>query len=274
MCADRGVSGAADTVVAITDLGGRTVPQTRPLLVQLVAWTEFLPPADVPWSTDAQGGQALAEFAGRACYQSWSKPRASTASNAGFLRHVLEVGHLSVLEHGTATLFLRGVSRAAAHELLRHRHFSTSELSPRHVPADGAYVVAPAAVADDPELVALFARAADASRAAHDELLTALEARLPAGPAAVLRHKQARHAALALLPGATETQLVVTGNYRAWRHFVAARATDHADLEVRALAVACLRKLQDAAPNVFSDFDTTDLADGTEVASSPYVTEG
>ena len=38
--------------------------------VKLIAWTHFEPPEDVPWSTDADGGQALAEFAGRACYQS------------------------------------------------------------------------------------------------------------------------------------------------------------------------------------------------------------
>ncbi|MGH3976770.1 MAG: FAD-dependent thymidylate synthase, partial [Pseudonocardiaceae bacterium] len=57
------------------------------LRVQLVAKTEFLPPADVPWSTDADGGQALAEFAGRACYQSWRKPNPATATNAGYLRH-------------------------------------------------------------------------------------------------------------------------------------------------------------------------------------------
>ena len=50
------------------------MPEIVPLRVQLVAKTEFVPPADVPWSTDADGGQALAEFAGRACYQSWSKP--------------------------------------------------------------------------------------------------------------------------------------------------------------------------------------------------------
>jgi thymidylate synthase (FAD) len=255
--------------------------QVRQLQVQLVARTEFLPPADVPWSTDAEGGQALAEFAGRACYQSWSKPRPSTATNAAFLRHVLQVGHLSVLEHGTATLYLRGVSRTVAHEVLRHRHFSTSELSPRHVPDDGAPVVLPAVVAQDPAAAELFLRAATVARAAHDELLAALEASrgggaAPAGPeleAETLRHKQARQAALALLPGTTETQLVVTGNYRAWRHFVAARATDLVDLEVRALAVACLRELRSAAPHVFSDFEVGELADGTEVASSPYVTE-
>ena len=44
--------------------------ETIPLRVQLIAKTEFLVPPDVPWSTDAEGGLALVEFAGRACYQS------------------------------------------------------------------------------------------------------------------------------------------------------------------------------------------------------------
>ncbi|HEV7579591.1 MAG TPA: FAD-dependent thymidylate synthase, partial [Mycobacterium sp.] len=46
--------------------------ETAPLRVQLIAKTEFLAPSDVPWTTDADGGAALVEFAGRACYQSWS----------------------------------------------------------------------------------------------------------------------------------------------------------------------------------------------------------
>jgi thymidylate synthase (FAD) len=60
-----------------------TEVSTMPVRVQLVAKTEFFPPADVPWSTDADGGQALAEFAGRACYQSWRTPNPETATNAG-----------------------------------------------------------------------------------------------------------------------------------------------------------------------------------------------
>ena len=77
-----------------------------------------------------------------------------------------------------------------------------------------------------------------------------------------------------MLPTATETRLVVTGNYRAWRHFVAMRASEHADVEIRRLALACLRELQRVAPHVFQDFRISALADGTEVAASPYVTEG
>jgi thymidylate synthase (FAD) len=70
-----------------------------------------LPPRDVPWTTDASGGQALAEFAGRACYQSWNKPIPATATNAGYLDHILQVGHLSVLEHSSATFYLTSPAR-------------------------------------------------------------------------------------------------------------------------------------------------------------------
>jgi thymidylate synthase (FAD) len=89
----------------------------------------------------------------------------------------------------------------------------------------------------------------------------------------VLRRKQARQAARAVLPNDAETRIVVTGNYRAWRHFIAMRASEHADVEIRRLAVACLRELTAAAPAVFADFDITVLADGTEVATSPLATE-
>ena len=241
--------------------------------VQLIAKTEFFPPAEVPWSTDADGGEALAEFAGRACYQSWTKPNPATATNAGYLRHIIEVGHMSVLEHGTVTFYITGISRSLTHELIRHRHFSYSQLSQRYVPEKHAAMVEPSVIAANPELHARFLAAADASVAAYNELLAGLEAHYADEPSATLRRKQARQAARAVLPNATETRIVVTGNYRAWRHFIAMRATEHADIEIRELAVECLRQLQKTTPNVFADFTVSVLPDGTEVATSPMVNE-
>ncbi|QNG35704.1 FAD-dependent thymidylate synthase [Geodermatophilaceae bacterium NBWT11] len=260
--------------VGAVAVGSTPVPAFAPLKVQVVAQTQFTPPADVPWETDVDGGQALAEFAGRACYQSWTKPNPATATNAGYLRHILEVGHLSVLEHGTVSMYLTGVSRSLTHELIRHRHFSYSQLSQRYVPERDAAFVEPGVIADDPALHQLFTDAADASLKAYTDLLEGLEKRFADVPNATLRRKQARQAARAVLPNATETRIVVTGNYRAWRHFVAMRASEHADVEIRELAVMCLRELQRVAGNVFEDFRISTLADGSEVAASPYVSEG
>jgi thymidylate synthase (FAD) len=250
------------------------VPRIAPLQVQVIAQTQFDPPGDVPWETDADGGQALAEFAGRACYESWDKPNPATATNQGFLRHILEVGHGSVLEHASVSMYLTGVSRSLTHELIRHRHFSFSQLSQRHVPDGNVAVVEPAVVADDPELHERFLAATDAALAAYRQLLDTLESRVADAPNAALRRRQARQAARSLLPAALESRIVVTGNYRAWRHFIAMRASEHADVEMRAVAIACLRELQRIAGNAFDDFRISRLADGTEVAASPYVTEG
>ncbi len=251
--------------------------ETAPLRVQLIAKTEFLAPPDVPWSTDADGGQALVEFAGRACYQSWSKPNPKTATNAGYLSHIIDVGHLSVLEHASVSFYITGISRSCTHELIRHRHFSYSQLSQRYVPEKAAQVVVPPGLEDDPELQRILSAAADAGHAAYTELLTRLEAKFmadePAESLGVLRRKQARQAARAVLPNATETRIVVTGNYRAWRHFIAVRASEHADVEIRRLAIACLRELVETAPAVFADFQIATLSDGTEVATSPLATE-
>jgi len=244
------------------------------LSVQVIAQTQFTPPADVPWDTDAEGGQALAEFAGRACYQSWTKPNPATATNAGYLQHILEVGHLSVLEHGSVTVYLTGLSRSLTHELIRHRHFSYSQLSQRYVPERDAAMVEPDVIAADPELHALFEQAANDALSAYTALLEGLEKRFADVESATSRRKQARQAARSVLPNATETRIVVTGNYRAWRHFIAMRASEHADVEIRSLAIACLRALLEVAPNVFADFAVSTLADGTEVAASPLVAEG
>lgn len=249
------------------------VAETPPLRVQLIARTEFLAPPDVPWSTDADGGSALVEFAGRACYQSWSKPNPRTATNTGYIKHIIDVGHFSVLEHASVSFYITGISRSCTHELIRHRHFSYSQLSQRYVPETDSQVVLPPGIEDDEELRDILAAAADASRATYTELLAKLEAKFADQPNAVLRRKQARQAARAVLPNATETRIVVTGNYRAWRHFIAMRASEHADMEIRRLAIACLRQLADVAPAVFADFEVSTLADGSEVATSPLATE-
>lgn len=248
--------------------------ETAPLRVQLIAKTEFTAPPDVPWSTDADGGPALLEFAGRACYQSWDKPNPRTATNATYLKHIIDVGHFSVLEHASVSFYITGISRSCTHELIRHRHFSYSQLSQRYVPEKDAAMVEPEVIADDPELHAKFVEASEAAVKAYTELLEGLEKKFADVEHATLRRKQARQAARAVLPNATETRIVVTGNYRAWRHFIAMRASEHADVEIRELAIACLRELNRVAANAFADFEITTLPDGTEVASSPFVTEG
>ncbi len=221
-----------------------------------------------PGATDAE---SLVEFAGRACYETFNRPNPHTASNEAYLHHIVDVGHDALLEHATATVYITGLSRAAGNELLRHRHFSFSQLSQRYVHTDDSQVVVPPAIAADPELHSLFLRAVDEARFAYAELLHALEEDRTGEQNSLLRSKKARQAARAILPNATETRFVVTGNYRTWREFIAARASEHADVEIRTLAVTCLELLRGTAPALFDDFLISTLADGTRMATSPYI---
>lgn len=241
--------------------------------VQLIAASQFRMPTGVDWQVDegATDAEAIVEFAGRACYESWDKPNPRTRDNDAYLRHIIDVGHDALLEHATATMYIRGLSRAAGNELLRHRHLSFSQLSQRYVHAEAGEVVVPAAIANDEDLRRLFLNAVDEARFVHDELLTALEDDLDAESNALLRAKKARQAARAILPNATETRFVVSGNFRAWRGFIAARASEHADTEIRRLAIACLELLQGQSPVLFSDFLISELADGTRMATTPYL---
>ncbi len=254
--------------------------KTAQLAVKVLAFTWFdaeLAEEETGWRTDARGGEALAELSGRLCYRSFQKPNPATATNAGYLAHILEVGHLSILEHGSATLWFTGVSRSFTHELVRHRHLSFSQESQRYVDAADVAMVLPPLLADDPEAVEWLRAAADRNVEDYERLVARAD-QLLADQATVTgvalsktdRRKQARQAARAVLPNMAETRIVVTGNYRAWRHFIDLRATVHADTEIREAAVAALRALQRVAPNVFADYTITQLADGTEVAASPH----
>lgn len=241
--------------------------------IQLVGFTAFTPPADIAWDSDGSGGASLVEFAGRACYETWDKPNPHTATNESYVRHILDVGHTTLLEHTQATMYLRGVSRSCSHEIMRHRHFSFSQLSQRYVPADEARVVVPEAIAADPQLTQLFLQSADVAYEAYSELLDSLSENFAGEANAVLRMKQARQAARAVLPNCTETKFVMSGNLRSWRHFIGMRAAEHSDPEIRRIAVHCLRLLQAEAPEALGDFSITSLRDGGEMATSPYVSD-
>lgn len=188
----------------------------------------------------------LAEVAGRACYQSWDRPNVDTATNIGYLNNIILQRHFSVLEHASATFYVAGVSRSLTHELVRHRHLSFSQLSQRYVDSTTADFVMPPALREYGQRQADVAELFEECLATYDEIADRL---MTYG----LPRKQAREAARAVLPNCTATELVVTGNMRAWRDFIEKRSAPSADAEIQELASALLERLTDIAPNSFQD---------------------
>lgn len=227
---------------------------------------------DDPW-TD---GEYLIEFAGRGCYQSWSRPNPETADTRDYVtKNILGKGHESVLEHVSATFYITGVSRSLTHELIRHRHLSFSELSQRYVNVHDVKMVNPPLFREGMEMVApeMSAETREQhfqdneywkeAREGYGELMDEFTELFPGKT-----RKELREAARCVLPNATETKLTVTGNLRAWRHVIKLRGSLHADAEIRELAVELYRQLSDEYPSVFADMALAHAEDGRE-----YITE-
>jgi thymidylate synthase (FAD) len=230
----------------------------------------FLADHGVAWESDTEvAGEYLSEVAGRVCYMSFAKPR--PGGNTAYLQHIKEVGHGSVLEHAVWNFVFTGVSRSLSHELIRHRAgFGYSQLSQRYVDESVAEYVEPDCIADDPALHALWLDAVSHAHHAYVELVEKLATRFQDEPDRTLRKKLARQAARSVLPNATETKIFVSANARALRHFIEMRASRHAEVEIRKLAIGLLRIMQNEAPNLFCDYVLAPLPDGTFEADTPH----
>jgi thymidylate synthase (FAD) len=189
-------------------------------------------------TADPEGAVALAA---RLCYSPAGigdlERGATPQKSAALVRRILGLGHHSVLEHASFTFGIEGISRAASHQLVRHRIASYSQQSQRYVAAEEGFpFVVPPAVGARPELLREFRAAMRAAGRSYRRLLEA-------GVAA----EDARF----VLPNAAETRIIVTMNARELRHFCAVRCCRRAQWEIRRLAERMLGLARDAAPVLF-----------------------
>lgn len=212
----------------------------------------------------------LCKTAGQLCYMSFGPRRTPNAEAGRYFANILASGHGSVLEHATFSFLLYGVSRSVTHELVRHRAgFAFSQVSQRYVSGQVLRFVERPEFQSDEFLHALFVERIDRAAADYEKLQTALVDRQRAGDVhlagerATDRRKRVQQAARALLPNETEAPIVVTANVRAWRHFIEARANEHADVEIRIAAWYVLRCLRVVEPILFGDYREQPLPDGT-----------
>ena len=213
--------------------------------VSLLARPSFTEPPHLPvsWIGESTDGEQLAEFAGRLCYMSQRNP--ASRSTRDYLENIKKQGHGSVLEHANYSVLLEGVSRSLTHELVRHRAgFAYSQLSQRYVDESEASFVVPPAIVGDDALERAWREQIERAQSVYVDLVAQLMERYGWVQDKVHRRKMAREAARSVLPNATETKIVVTGNARAWRTMLELRSSEGAELEIRRAAVALLRLLQ------------------------------
>ena len=181
--------------------------------------------------------EKLIEKAGRTCYLSFDK--ITEDSTEKFIRMLVKSGHESVLEHAYATFRITGGSRAFTHQIVRHRLCSFSQQSQRYVDEKGFKVVTPHSIEKSREAKKLFDDFIKSAKETYNRLQSM-----------GIRKEDARF----VLPNAVESEIIISANFREWRHVLKERCDKAAQWEIREIALEILKILKNHAPIVFEDF--------------------
>lgn len=157
------------------------------------------------------------------------------------IRRLIRDGHESVLEHASATFLIEGISRCCMAQLLRHRHLSATVESQRYCDMRNlqeASMIYPGTVATSYENWEQADYAVEVCLKVYRDLI---KAGIPL--------EDARY----FLPQASPTRLIVTANFREWRHIIELRTAPEAQWEIRELVGKIRDKLHEQAPSVFED---------------------
>jgi len=182
--------------------------------------------------------EKLIETAGRTSYL--SLPKQKENSEKAFIRMLVKNQHLSVLEHASATFRISGVSRAFTHQLVRHRLCSFIQQSQRYVDERNFNYIEPDSVRNHSEAHAVFIDFMERAKEAYSTLQKLK-----------IKKEDARY----VLPNAVESQIVMTANFREWRHIIDLRGKPQSQWEIRRVAIEILKILRNHAPTVFGDFE-------------------
>jgi len=177
--------------------------------------------------------EEVIEFAGRVCH------RSAPGNTAKFIAGLIKMGHESVLEHASATFEITGISRACSHQLVRHRLASFSQESQRYVDMSSQvdYVLPPSVSCNR----VAYARMVQALAVCQETYKELRDLGIP------------KEDARFILPNATPTRLVMTANFRQWRHIISLRCAKQSQWEIQAVCLLILCALCDIAPSVFQD---------------------
>lgn len=189
---------------------------------------------------------SLLERAYRTCYQ--SEPKGHPEE---FLTAKIKMGHLSPLEHASMTVVFvcdRGVS----HELVRHRLMSPSQESTRYcIYLKGVkFIDIREGIDLDPKMVAKL------SHKGIEDIVAEWTAAMEDAErhyTNMLGFGATPQIARSVLPNSTKTQIVVTANFREWRHIFELRTSSAAHPQMRQLMSPLLEKSKKMFPCIFGD---------------------
>lgn len=178
--------------------------------------------------------------------------------NEKFVKGLLKIGHLGVLEHITFTFHISEISRCLTHQLVRHRLASYLQMSNRHTKPNSKDYVEPPLIKNTgkktPE------EASGKETVLYDTYTVALASAYDMYER-LIKHGLPIEDARYILPPAFYTHISVTMNARTLRHFFELRCDKSAQWEIRHLAKEMLRICCEKYPIIFEDLYEKYMAD-------------
>lgn len=186
------------------------------------------------------------ERAARTCYRSEGLITEQAESAKKLISRLIASGHEAMLEHSSLSVLFT-CDRAIANELCRHRMASFAQESTRwcNYNADkfGSEITCIPPSEFEPGTLAYnsWQSACEVAEKVYMSLVKS----------GVAKAQNAR----AVLPLSLATKIVVTANYREWRHILKLRTAKDAHPDMRALMIPLLKDLKEQIPVVFDDIE-------------------
>lgn len=183
------------------------------------------------------------ERAARTCYKSEGLIKDQAESAKKLIKKLIDNGHEAMLEHSSLTVkFI--CDRGVSHELVRHRMASFAQESTRYCNysqdkfGNEITVIAPCFLVEGTDPYMSWKASMCLAETGYFDLLDK-----------GLSPQEAR----CVLPNSLKTEVVVTANYREWRHILDLRSDIAAHPQMRELMVPLLKELHERIPVVFDD---------------------
>lgn len=146
--------------------------------------------------------------------------------------HCKDSGHLSTLRHAHATFRVTGISRICSHQFVRSKHLDFLQMSQRYVKQSNATFI-------HPSMNDIYEDVYEYCQLAYDKLIEQ-----------GVKKEDARF----VLPEATGTELIVTGNLQAWLDFIKLRSGKDSQWEIRGVALQINNILASHCEGLFEEF--------------------
>lgn len=184
------------------------------------------------------------ESAARTCYKSEANNAGDMEKTKAFVKGLIKRGHTAMLEHSYLSVkFI--TDRGITHEVTRHRHFSYAQESTRYCnynKGDGITFIKPYWYdCASPNNKMIFEEHLESVEKLYNYLIN--DGHTP---------QEARD----ILPNCLKTEIIVSGNFREWIHFMnlrAANSTGPAHPQMNKLVCPLCIELHERIPVIFDE---------------------